>query len=105
MASSESFLEKFGKKNCKAVATPIVKSTKDEASKEQDNSLSFPYRQFMRALAYLLTGTRPYIVYGVSVVSRNPDNPSSEDEQTVKRISKVTFIKGTLEKGIVYSKQ
>lgn len=96
-------LERFGMEECKPVATPILKAEDMKAmNNDQEVKVStFPYRQAVGALAYLMTGTRPDIAYAVSVVSRNLNSPTKDDVQIVKRIMR--YIKGTIDHGIKYT--
>lgn len=91
-------LKRFGMENCKPVKSPILKSNNQENIEE--TSQSFPYREAVGALSYLMTSTRPDIAYAVSVVSRKLDKPSREDIVTVKRV--LRYLKGTMNEGIVY---
>ena len=61
---------------------------------------TFPYRQAVGALMYLMLGTRPDLAYSVGFISRTLENPTQEDIVRVKRIFR--YISGTLDMGIVY---
>jgi hypothetical protein len=95
-AYTKRVLEKNGMENCKTVVTPILKP----ANKNGTETVPFPYRQAVGALAYLMTGTRPDIAYAIIVVSRNLDSPTKENVQTAKRIFR--YLKGTRGRGITY---
>ncbi|KAL0849419.1 hypothetical protein ABMA28_013712 [Loxostege sticticalis] len=92
-------LERFNMLECNPVSTPIEKSVSVEDS-DSGKVGSFPYREAVGALMYLMTGTRPDIAYAVGVVSRKLANPSKEDWLKVKRIFR--YLKGTMKLGIKY---
>lgn len=98
---TEKILEKFGMANCKSTPTPAVKLDRDEEGNDDSDS-SFPYRQAVGALAYLMVATRPDISYAVSVASRNLEKPTNVDVMRVKRIFR--YLKGTIDKGLVFAK-
>lgn len=83
----------------KPVSTPIINEN-IQSGKVGNTEKTFPYRQAVGALMYLMTGTRPDIAYAVSVASKNLENPSEKDWVRVKRIFR--YLKGTLDKGIIY---
>jgi len=62
--------------------------------------LSYPYRQAVGALMYLMVGTRPDIAYSVSYLSRSLEKPTLDDVIKVKRVFR--HIAGTVDKGITY---
>ncbi|KAL0821972.1 hypothetical protein ABMA28_005360 [Loxostege sticticalis] len=92
-------LERFNMSECNPVSTPIEKTVSIEDS-DSGKVGSFPYREAVGALMYLMTGTRPDIAYAVGVVSRKLANPSKEDWLKVKRIFR--YLKGTMKLGIKY---
>lgn len=92
-------LERFGMDECKPVSTPIIKEG-FQSGKVMSTDKSYPYRQAVGALIYIMTGSRPDIAYAIGVASRTLENPSEEDWQRVKRIFR--YLKGTSEKGIIY---
>ncbi|KAL7636900.1 UNVERIFIED_CONTAM: hypothetical protein RMT77_012658 [Armadillidium vulgare] len=94
---TKKIVKEFGMENCNAVSTPIIK---DKVTHDIETRESFPYRSAIGALLYLATGTRPDIAFTVSYLARSVDNPSKEDITKVKRVFR--YLKGTLEKGIIY---
>lgn len=92
-------LERFGMQDCKAAVTPIVKDTVLSLDDKND-AHSFPYRQAVGALSYLMVGTRPDIAFATGVVSRTLDHPTTKDVARVKRI--LRYVKGTINVGITY---
>ena len=76
----------------------MLKGTDDTQLDNADSS--YPYRQAVGALMYLMTGTRPDIVYSISYLSRSLENPTSDDITKVKRVFRI--IAGTINKCIVY---
>ncbi|GKV31585.1 hypothetical protein SLEP1_g40262 [Rubroshorea leprosula] len=99
-AYAKKVLEKFEMANCKPVSTPIACGTRlskyDESTKV-DPSL---YRSLVGNLRYL-TCTRPDILYGVGLVSRYMEAPTSTHMKMAKRV--LRYIKGTIDYGLTYS--
>lgn len=94
-------LARFGMKDCKPVSTPMVKGSLQVGKEsEEDLNTTFPHREAVGALMYLMTCTRPDIAYAVSVVSRNLENPPIQDISKVKRIFR--YLKGTTDIGLLY---
>lgn len=91
-------LKLFGMEDSKPVPTPILKPSNVQIDREV--AITFPYREAVGTLAYLMTGTRPDIAYAVSVASRNLEKPTKEDILNVKRIMR--YLKGTIDEGIIY---
>jgi hypothetical protein len=77
-------LERFGFDECKPVQTPMLKGTDDTQINREDSS--YPYRQAVGALMYLMIGTRPDIAYSISYLSRSLEKPTSDDVTKVKRV-------------------
>ncbi|CAA9995003.1 unnamed protein product [Nesidiocoris tenuis] len=95
-------LEKFGMSDCRPVSTPMVKDSTTRKPEEQDDQgETFPYRQAVGALMYLMVGTRPDIAYSVGVVSRTLENPKWSDWLKVKRIFR--YLKGTSDMGLLFT--
>ena len=100
-AYAKRVLERFKFENCKAVATPMMKITvSDSTAESRKVDTSFPYRQAVGALMFLMTGTRPDLAYSVGHLSRVLDKPTAEDIVRVKRVFR--YLAGTMTKGIVY---
>ncbi|XP_074026898.1 uncharacterized protein [Leptinotarsa decemlineata] len=100
-AYTRKVLERFGLQDCKLVSTPIVKDCiQSENESEMDLNTTFPYREAVRALMYLMTGTRPDIAYAISVVFRSLEDPSNHNCIQVKRI--LRYLKGTTDYDITY---
>ncbi|GKV53076.1 hypothetical protein SLEP1_g59622 [Rubroshorea leprosula] len=99
-AYAKKVLEKFEMANCKPVSNPIACGTRlskyDESTKV-DPSL---YRSLVGNLRYL-TYTRPDILYGVGLVSRYMEAPTSTHMKMAKRV--LRYIKGTIDYGLTYS--
>ncbi|XP_075151999.1 uncharacterized protein LOC142226026 [Haematobia irritans] len=65
----------------------MVKSS--EISKSWEESVresTFPYRQAVGGLMYLLLGSSPDLAYSIGFLSRTLESPSSEDVMRVKRV-------------------
>ena len=86
--------------NYKLVSTPVecrVKLSKHE-DKERVNQTFF--KSLVGSLRYLIC-TRPNILFGVGLLSRNIEVPTMTHSKTTKRI--LHYMKGTLDFGLLYS--
>ncbi|XP_017181433.2 uncharacterized mitochondrial protein AtMg00810-like [Malus domestica] len=98
---ARTLLEKFGLKDCKYVAIPLVadeKLSKVDASEMADESL---YRKMVGSLLYLIA-TRPDIMFAASFLAQFMHNPTRKHMGTTKRV--LRYIQGTLDYGIAYEK-
>lgn len=57
----------------------------------------FSYRQTVGAVMYLMLDTHPDLAYSIGFLSKNLENPSSEDVVKVKRVFR--YIAGTIDYG------
>jgi len=91
---AELILERFNMSDCKPISTPLDPKA---ALKEGNPSehVSFPYREAVGSIMYLMVGTRPDLASAIGLVSRFLENPSSDHVNAVKRI--LRYIKGTLD--------
>lgn len=92
-------LNRFNMHECNKVATP-ADTNATLYDLENDEIVSFPYREAVGSLMYLAVSTRPDISYAVGLVSRFLENPSKAHINAVKRILK--YIKGTNTYGIFF---
>ncbi|XP_016649661.1 PREDICTED: uncharacterized protein LOC107881097 [Prunus mume] len=79
-------LEKFGMRDCKSVAIPLVvneKLCKEDGSEAADES---EFRQIIGSLLYL-TATRPDVMFASSLLARFMHNPTKKHMGTAKRAS------------------
>ncbi|KAJ9539061.1 hypothetical protein OSB04_031794 [Centaurea solstitialis] len=93
-------LHRFNMEDCITADTPMepsLKLSKGVDGREVDSTF---YRSLVGCLMYL-TGTRPDIMFSVSLVSRFMENPKKEHWDTARRI--LRFGKGTVNHGITYS--
>lgn len=95
---AKKILQRFGFDECKPVQTPMLKGIDKTQINEPDSS--YPYRQVVGALMYLMIGTRPDIAFSISYLSRSLEKPTSDDIIKVKRV--LRYIAGTLNKNITY---
>ncbi|KAI5341826.1 hypothetical protein L3X38_009701 [Prunus dulcis] len=94
-------LEKFGMRDCKSVAIPLVvngKLCRDDGSEAADES---EFRQIVGSLLYL-TATRSDVMFASSLLARFMHNPSKKHMGTAKRV--LRYIQGTLDFGIEFAK-
>ncbi|CAL9026855.1 unnamed protein product [Prunus brigantina] len=99
---ARTLLDKFGFKDCKAVATPLSmneKLSKEDGSEQADERV---YRQIVGSLLYL-TATRPDIMFAASLLARYMHGPTKKHMGTAKRV--LRYIQGTLDYGIAYEKE
>jgi len=81
-----------------SVSNPIVPGT--ILSKDEEGTpVDVKFKQAIGSLMYL-TVTRPYLMYGVSLISRYMANPNESHWATVKRI--LRYLKGTIKYDIFY---
>jgi hypothetical protein len=73
-----------------------LKLSRDNTTEEVDAT---QYRRLVGSLRYV-THTRPDLPFSVSYVSRFMQRPTTEHQQTVKRI--IRYVAGTLDHGIYY---
>nr|KYP69898.1 Retrovirus-related Pol polyprotein from transposon TNT 1-94 [Cajanus cajan] len=98
---AQEVLLRFGMENCNEVKNPIVPGTrlsKNDAGTKVDATL---FKQVVGSLMYLTT-TQPYLMYGVSLISRFMSSPIESHWFAAKRI--LRYLKGTTELGIYYKK-
>ncbi|CAL9001633.1 unnamed protein product, partial [Prunus brigantina] len=98
---AKTLLDKFGFKDCKAVATPLAmneKLSKEDGSEQADEGV---YRQIVGSLLYL-TATRPDIMFAASLLARFMHGPTRKHMGTAKRV--LRYVQGTTDYGIVYEK-
>ncbi|CAL9019831.1 unnamed protein product [Prunus brigantina] len=94
-------LEKFGMRDCKSVAIPLVvneKLCREDGSEAADES---EFRQIVGSLLYL-TATRPDVMFASSLLARFMHNPSKKHMGTAKRV--LRYIQGILDFGIEFAK-
>ncbi|KAI5348230.1 hypothetical protein L3X38_001117 [Prunus dulcis] len=94
-------LEKFGMRDCKSVAIPLVvneKLCREDGSEAADEN---EFRQIVGSLLYL-TATRPDVMFASSLLARCMHNPSKKHMGTAKRV--LRYIQGTLDFGIEFAK-
>lgn len=100
---TKKILERFKMTKCNPVLTPIEKEGVQIGKVDTafHHAFTFPYREVVGALAYLMVGSEPDIAYAVSVVSRKLENPTKDDWNKVKRIFR--YLKSTSAQGLRYS--
>ncbi|XP_074322794.1 secreted RxLR effector protein 161-like [Apium graveolens] len=86
---------------CNPTKYPI--DPKQHITKDEDGTLIDPteFKSMIGGLRYLVH-TRPDIAYAVGIVSRFMEKPTVVHKYAVKRI--IRYVKGTLEFGLVYSR-
>jgi hypothetical protein len=65
---------------------------------EDKDSNTFPYREAIGSLMYLMIGTRPDLAYAIGKLSQHCENQSKSNWLSVKRVFR--YLKGTCNKGI-----
>ncbi|CAN6470472.1 unnamed protein product [Victoria cruziana] len=94
-------LHKTGMENCKAISTPCLLNHKMGAKEGKPFYDLTLFRSIVGMLQYL-TFTKPDIIYSVNQVSQFMHAPTDVHMEAVKHILK--YLKGTLNDGLVYSK-
>jgi len=98
---AQKILERFNFVGCKTVSTPMLPIPESSNSgKAPEKESTYPYRQAVGALMYLMLGSRPDLAYSVGFLSRSLENPTTEDIARLKRVFR--YIAGTLDLGITY---
>ncbi|KAL2252605.1 UNVERIFIED_CONTAM: Copia protein [Sesamum indicum] len=98
-AYGKEILKKFEMENCKTVSTLVdcgVKLSFHEDGEKIDPTF---FKSLIESLRYL-TCTRSDILFGVGLVSRYMEAPTSSHLKVAKRI--LRYIKGTIDLGIFY---
>ena len=93
-------LDKFNKKNCNTINTPVaadLKLTRGGEGKIIDPAL---FRSLIGSLRYHSI-TRPDIVYSVGLLSKYMEKPKESHWLAAKRI--LRYIKGTVDFGLLFS--
>lgn len=97
---AEKILERYNMRDSNPVSTPIETGWNQTNSDKRNNAV--PYREAVGNLTFLQVVSRPDIGFAVNIASRNLENPTDESWSLVKRI--LRYIKGTTDKGLLYSK-
>jgi len=94
-------LKKFNHSECQEVSTPVEPGTKFVQGDDGICNLrTFPYREAIGSLMYLMIATRPDLAFVVSVLSRYMEKPQQQHWNGVKRVLK--YVKGTIPYGISF---
>lgn len=93
-------LKEFNMENCQPVSTPVECGTKLSRFDDAEKVNPTLFRKLVGNLRYL-TCSRPDILYGVGIISRFMESPTSSHMKAAKRI--LRYIKGTLDYGLLYS--
>lgn len=93
-------LDRFKLNNIKTVSVPADPHTILYPVKEDDKSISVPYREAVGSLVFLASISRPDIAFAVNIVSKFVNNYNQEHWQAVKRI--FAYLKGTVDYKIQY---
>ncbi|OIT38695.1 retrovirus-related pol polyprotein from transposon tnt 1-94 [Nicotiana attenuata] len=97
---AKEILKKFEMDNCNPVSTPVECGVKISKHGDGENVNPTFFKSLVGSLRYL-TCTRPDILYGVELVSRFMEAPTTSHLKVAKRI--LRYIKDTLDYGILYS--
>lgn len=95
-------LSRFQMENSNSASTPVefgLNLTKDHEGKKVDNTF---FKQIVGSLMYL-TGTRPDIIFSVSLISRYMESPTEMLLLAAKRI--LRYVRSTTEFGLFYKKE
>ena len=91
----EKMLQRFGMTDCKVAHTPMVDEPVAAESEFQDLQVSstFPYRELVGSLMFLMTQTRPDLAFVLSTLSRHLHNFTEAHWTAAKRV--LRYVKGT----------
>ena len=91
----EGLLTRFGMNECKPRATPLDKhiELKIDKAAPMDTKRLRKYREIIGSLTHCMQGTRPDIVFDVSLMSKALANPTEEHIQHTKHIMR--YLRGT----------
>ncbi|XP_042465799.1 uncharacterized mitochondrial protein AtMg00810-like [Zingiber officinale] len=96
---AKEILKKFDMKNCKPVGTPVECKIKPHMNQDGEKVDPTLFKSLVGSLRYL-TCTRPDILFGVGLVSRYMEAPTTSHLKIAKRI--LRYIKGTINYDILY---
>lgn len=95
-------LTKFAMQDCNPVSTPLDQNTNLSKSTEGETRANATlYQSIIGSLMYLVTGTRPDLVFTVTFLSQFNSDPSTSHLNAAKRV--LRYIKGTREKKLLYA--
>ena len=91
----DKMLERFGMTECKPVKTPMNEDLVAAESESQDAMVaaSFPYRELIGSLMFLMTQTRPDLAFVLSMLSRHLHNFTETHWIAAKRV--LRYVKGS----------
>ncbi|KAL0443704.1 UNVERIFIED_CONTAM: Retrovirus-related Pol polyprotein from transposon TNT 1-94 [Sesamum latifolium] len=96
---AKEILKKFEMENCMPVSTPVECGVKLSSRQDGKKINSTYFKSLVGSLRYL-TCTRPDILFGVGLVSRHMEAPTTSHLKVAKRI--LRYIQGTIDHGIFY---
>ena len=99
-AYAKEIMKKFKMDGSKPVNTPIECGTKLSKYTKEEHVDPTLFKSLVGSLRYL-TCTRPDILYGIGLISRYMEAPTTSHLKTAKRI--LRYIKGTIDFGLLYS--
>ena len=95
-------LKKFGIFECSKVLIPVDPNHKLYKTIEDDKTTDTNhYQQILGSIMYTIIGTRPDLVYTITLLSQYASNPSAEHLGALKRV--LRYLKGTRDQKLLYS--
>jgi hypothetical protein len=98
-AYAKHVVELAGLTDCNPALTPMEERLKLSCDSMTEEVDATQYQRLVGSLRYL-THTRPDLAFSVGYVSRFMQRPTTEHQQTVKRI--IRYVAGTLDHGLYY---
>ena len=89
--------------NCATVATPMDSNRTNVRKMDENEKVTFPYREAVGSLNFLAIVTRPDLAFAVGMAGRQMHNPSQADVTMVKRIFR--YLKKTCSYKLRYKKE
>lgn len=94
-------IDRFNMRDCNPVLTPMELQCKLSKTAKKD-MIDVPYQELIGSLLFLARITRPDIIYAVNYLSSFNNCHSQEHWTAAKRV--IRYLKGTINKKIVYSR-
>ena len=87
--------------NCNLVSTPIESNHRLREAENAEDLVDAPrYQPIIGSLMYLVSATRPDLVYTISHLSQFCSNPSKSHLGAAKRV--LRYLKGTVDRKLIY---
>jgi len=97
----DKILNRFSMRDCKPVSTPIYSNYELKAIEDEDERTdATASQQILGSLIYLVTGTRPDLLYTITHLFQFNSSPSTKRQTAAKRV--LRYLQGTKDKHLFY---